>query len=179
MSYETQIEDFNSVGIQAGHKQGALNDAWADFSGIGGYAARGPYDGPMVNFFKERKVTASFRYHDYAPAADNPEHACLFSLKAQGEHVREFGEAATRELLASQGLKLGMIKKVEKDDPDDSANNPYDDNFLKSHTPAQREDRIKSLIKSNATLATRLAKKGGKTVTGQPLQKVGAARYQK
>jgi hypothetical protein len=175
-SYDSHhFEDFQAVGLQEGHKEPAFPDAFDDYSGIGGYAQRGPYDGPMRSFFKERKVTQPHRYNSFAPSADNAEHAAFFSLAAQGAHVKEFGEQATRELLATENLRLGQIKKpVAKSEIADSTN-PFSDKF--SGTPAQKEARIASLINSDGgKFAAQLAKAAGKTITGGPLQAIGAAR---
>lgn len=130
------------------------------------------YDNTSAGDFKKEMLTECSHYFQ-APVADTVEHAAFYSLSAQGAYVREHGEAATRELLKTEGLKLGQVKPAPKAEVTGS-NNPYSPEF--KGTEAQREARIQSLIKSSATLATQLAKAAGKTLTNQPLQKVGQHR---
>jgi hypothetical protein len=158
MSYDAQFADFQAVAIQAGHLQAAIYDAWQDFNS---------FDGPMIDFFKARKETHPHRYHSFVPAADSAEVAATTSLAGQAAHVKEFGADATRELLASFGMKLGQIRAPAKADPAKGENNPYSPEF--KGTPEQREARIQSLIKSSATLAASLAKSCGCTITGQKI----------
>jgi hypothetical protein len=70
-------------------------------------------------------------------------------------------------------MKLGQVRQAPKAEVTGSTN-PYSDEF--KGTPEQREARIQALIKSSATLAAQLAKAAGKTITNQPLRKVGVGR---
>jgi hypothetical protein len=143
----------------------AAEDAWMLFA---------TYDGTARDFFKERKGDKPHWFNNFAPDADSVEHAAFFSLKAQGEFVREHSLPELVELLKTEGLSPGKIKPPVKEDATTGSNNPYSDEF--KGTPAQREARIQSLIKSHATLATQLARKARKTIDGLPLHPVGAAR---
>lgn len=163
MSVFNTFEDFEAFGIRDGHLQSALQDAWLDYSQSG--------DISMREFFKARKETHPHRYKTFVADTNNVGHAAIFSLAAQGAFLREHGEAATVELLKTQGLKLGQVKPAPKADATTGSNNPYSSEF--KGTEAQREARIQSLIKSSATLAGQLAKAAGKTLTNQPLRKVG------
>ena len=156
-------DDFRAIGLSMGMREVAMQDAWLQFA---------TFDGSAREFFAARKQDKPHWFA--APAADTVEHAVFYSLSAQGAYVRERGEAALRELLKTEGLSPGKIKATPKADATTGENNPYSDTFR--GTPEQREARIASLIKSSATLAGQLAKAAGKTITNQPLQKVGQHR---
>lgn len=168
MSVFNLFEDFEAFGIREGHLQSALQDAWQDYGQSG--------DISMREFFKARRETHPHRYQTFVPDAGSVDHACLYSLAAQSAYLKEHGENATREFLASQGLKLGELKPTPKDEVTESTN-PYSDKCKLS--AADKEKKISALIRGNATLATQLAKSAGKTLTGQPLMPVGAARMQR
>jgi hypothetical protein len=168
MSVFMQQDDFEAIGLSKGMREVAFEDAWARFA---------TYDGSAREFFEAMKTECPHYFN--APAADTTEHAAFHSLSAQGAYVREHGEAATRALLATEGLTLGRIKpqaKVDAADKFKGSSNPYADNFAGS--PAEREARIAALInnRDGTRLAAQLAKAAGKSITGQPLQAVGAAR---
>jgi hypothetical protein len=148
-------EDFEAIGRRAGVREVAFEDAWMLFS---------DYEGSAGQFFKDHKED---RPHWYA-ANEVSDHAALYSIDEQAKYVREHGEAAARELLASFELKLGQVKHKPKEAGDGSTN-PYSEKF--AGTPEQREARIASLIKSSAGLATQLARSAGKTITNQPLRR--------
>jgi hypothetical protein len=168
MSVYNLYEDFEAFAIREGHLQSALQDAWQDYSQSG--------DISMSAFLKARRETHPHRYQTFQPDVGNVDHAALYSLAAQSAYLREHGENATREFLASQGLKLGQIKPTPKDEITDSTN-PYSDKCKLS--AAEKEKKISALVRGNAKLATSLAKSAGKTITGQPLMPVGAARMQR
>jgi hypothetical protein len=162
-------DDFRAIGISMGVREIALGDAWLQFAS---------YDGSARDFFSERRSSSdpeTNKAHWFAaPAADTVEHAAFYSLSAQGAYVREHGEAATRELLATEGLTLGKIKPAKADDPEGitGTKNPYSEKFVGSE--AERQARITSIIKQGGTkLAASLAKSAGKTIDNKPLQKVG------
>jgi hypothetical protein len=171
MSTFNLFEDFEAFGIREGHLQSALQDAWMDYSACG--------DISMREFFAERRKTHPHRYNTFTPTDDNPEHAAFFSLAAQGAYLREHGEAATRELLASQGMKLGQVRPPAKVDAETikGSTNPYSPQW--KGTEAQREARIASLINSGTSLASSLARAANRTIDNKPLQLVGAARLGK
>lgn len=160
-------DDFRAIGLSMGVREVALGDAWQLFAS---------FDGSARDFFKEHKTDKGHWFD--APAADTVEHAAFHSLAEQGKYLTERGEAATRELLATEGLKLGQVKPPAKVDADKLSNNPYADNF--KGTPAEKNARIASLIKSGGTsLAASLARAAGKTITGENLLPAGAARMGK
>jgi hypothetical protein len=105
-----------------------------------------------------------------------------FSIGARP--AREHGVAELTEVLRAEGLRPWFVRKSEPVDPAEKvkgANNPYDDAFQFKETPAEKEaerqKRMASLIKQGGTrLAASLARAAGKSITGQPLQKIGAAR---
>jgi hypothetical protein len=149
---------------------GTLRDIIDSYSG----------DGAFIEHIRQSKIDRPQCFN--AVAADTSgDHAAFYSLTAQAAHVREHGEAATRALLADAGLKLGQLLKEQAKDSADTikgANNPYSDSF--KGTPAEREARIASLIKSGgAKLAASLAASAGKTLTNQPLFPVGAERVRR
>lgn len=168
MSVFMLFDDFQAIGLSMGMREVAMQDAWAQFA---------VYDGTARDFFKEKREDKPHWYA--APAADSVGHTAFYSLAAQGAYAKEHGVDATRELLATEGLKLGQVKAPAKADPADAikgAENPYSDAF--KGTPAERDARISSLLKSGGSrLVASLAKSAGKTVTNQPLQPVGAARF--
>lgn len=169
MSVYMQEDDFRAIGLSMNVREVALGDAWLAFAS---------YDGSARDFFTGMKTEKA---HWFNAAADTSFNNPIYtSLSAQGQHAREFGAEATAHLLASAGLKLGQIRPPAKEDGDTvkGANNPYSDTF--KGTPAEREARIASLLKTGGTrLAASLAKAAGKTITGQKLQPVGAARMQR
>jgi hypothetical protein len=158
-------DDFEAIGLSKGMREVAFEDAWARFA---------TYDGSAREFFEAMKTECP---HYFNAAADT-EHAALYSLSAQGAHVKEHGEAATRALLAAEGLKLGQIKPVKVDAADrvKGSSNPYSPEFR--GTEKEREARIAGLInnREGTKLAASLARAQNKSITGQPLQPVGAAR---
>lgn len=162
-------DDFLAIGLSAGLREVAGEDAWLQFA---------DYKGTARDFFKERKEDRPHWFN--APAADTVEHAAFHSLAEQGKYLTEHGEAATRELLATEGLKLGQVKAPAKVDAEKipGANNPYHQNFKGSEI--ERNARIASLIKSGGTsLASSLARAANRTIDNKPLQPVGAGRMGK
>jgi hypothetical protein len=161
-------EDFDAIGLSMGMREVALDDAWARFA---------TYDGSAREFFAKMKTECP--HYFTAPKADTVEHAAFYSLGAQADFVREHGEKATAHLLATENLKLGQVKppaKVDNAEKFKGATNPYSDQF--KGTKAERERQIAALInnRSGTGLAKQLAKAAGKTIAGQPLRPVGAAR---
>jgi hypothetical protein len=165
--------DFRAIGLarKPPIREVALEDAWMRFA---------TYDGSATEFFDESERE---RPHQFvAPAFDTTEHAAFYSLSAQSAYVKEHGESATRALLATEGLAPGRVKPQPKLDAADKVpgtTNPYSDQF--KGTEAEREARIASLInnREGTRLAAQLAKAAGKSITGQPLQPVGAARLKR
>jgi hypothetical protein len=159
-------DDFRAIGLSMGLREVAAQDAWLQFA---------TFDGSAREFFTARKED---KPHWFATqAADTVEHTAFYSVEAQAAYCKEHGEAATRELLATEGLKLGQIKaaKVEDADSIPGARNPYSDQFR--GTEAEREARITSIIRhGGARLATSLALSAGKTITNQPLRTTGQRR---
>jgi hypothetical protein len=153
-------QDFLAIGLANGFREVALPDAWALFAS---------FDGTATDFFKSHRED---KPHWYGAKVDNSaEHPEFYSIKAQGEHVKAHGEASCISLLATAGLKLGGTIKAPAEDADNVSNNPYHDDFLKTHTLEQREVRIASLIKSGGSaLVNQLAFKAGKSVLGTPLK---------
>ncbi len=163
-------DDFEAIGLAKGMREVAFEDAWARFA---------TFDGSAREFFEAMKEECPHYFS--APATDTVEHAAFCSVEAQGAFVREHGEAALRDLLKTEGLTPGRVKKAAAVDPADKIkgeNNPYSDSYR--GTPAEREARISSLIRQGGTrLASQLAKAAGKTITGQKLQPTGTARVQR
>jgi hypothetical protein len=96
----------------------------------------------------------------------------LYSVKAQGDHVREHGEAATRALLKANGLTLGQIKPRPKQDASTikGQNNCYSDAWR--GTPEQRQAKIASMIRSLGTKkVAEIAAAAGRRIDGSPLTK--------
>jgi hypothetical protein len=151
--------DFEAICLAAGMKKSAIVDALAQF----------PDDEtPVTQWLPAQRAE---KPHWFEQAADNkaPE---LYSLKAQAAHVIANGEAATRALMAANGMQLGQVKPAAKEDAETvtGARNPYSDKF--HGTQAERQARIASLIKSGGTkLAASLAKSAGKKIDGSPLNK--------
>jgi hypothetical protein len=155
-------DDFVAIGLGMGFREVAAEDAWLLYA---------EYEGTARDFFREHKED---RPHWFAApaAASNSEHPVFYSVDEQVVYHREHGEAELRELLAKSGLKPGQVKPGAKEGTADikGANNPYSDEFLKSHTPAERDARITSLIKSGGTaLAASIARAAGKNVMNQKL----------
>jgi hypothetical protein len=145
----------------------AISDAWDRFA---------LFDGTVTEFLDESEKE---RPHWFAaPGTDTTEHAALYSLSEQAAYLKANGEGATRALLAAEGLKLGQIKPVKVDAADSvkGSSNPYSPEFR--GTEKEREARIASLInnREGTKLAASLARAQNKSITGQPLQPVGAAR---
>lgn len=160
-------DDFEAIGRQFGANELAADDAWMDFA---------TFDGSAREFYAARKVTHPHRFTSFAPADDSAEHLAFTSLSGQAAHVKEFGEAATRELMASQGMKLGQIRAPAKNEITESTN-PWSDQCKLS--PDAREKAISLLIRTQPTKAASLARSAGKQITGQPLMPVGAARLKR
>jgi hypothetical protein len=159
-------DDFRSIGLSMGVREVALGDAWLQFA---------TFDGSAREFFTARKTDKPHWYA--APAVETPEHMAFYSLGAQSAFVKEHGEQAARELLATEGLKLGQVKPAKAADAESikGQNNPYSDQYKGSE--AERQARISSLIKSGGTkLAASLALSAGKTIDNKPLRKVGPGR---
>jgi hypothetical protein len=160
--------DFDGIMLRHGIREVALDDAWMVY---------GDYEGTASEFAKAQQTE---RPHWFAvPVAESSDEKCLFSVEEQSRYARANGEAALLSLLKANGLSPGRVLPPVKSDPADAirgANNPYADNF--KGTPAEREAAIARLINNrNGTgLATQLARAAGKTLTGQKLQLVGAAR---
>jgi len=153
--------DIRAIALARGLREVALGDVIRQF----------PDDG-ITSLAEWLESVRAEKPHWFAVVTDGTENeAVLTSLSAQGTYVREHGEAAARELLARNGLKLGEIKAPTKDEPPKGANNPFDLKAWRG-TPAEREARIASIIKSGGTrFAASLAKSAGVSITGQPLKK--------
>jgi hypothetical protein len=158
-------DDFVAIGLSAGLREVAAEDAWMLFA---------TYDGTARDFFKERKGDKPHWFNNFAPAADSTEHAAFHSLAGQAAFLKEHSLPELVELLKTVGLSPGKIKTPVNVDATTGSTNPYSDEFV--GTAAQKEARIASLIRSSATLAGQLARSAGKTITNQPLNPVGAAR---
>jgi hypothetical protein len=161
MSLWAQRDDFEAFAKLQGHvmSQTALDDAWEDFT---------KFKGGMVDFHADRKTRCPHRYTQPKPEPLT-DHAALYSLAEQAAYVKEHGEAATRELLANFGVKLGELKPKRPVEIAGS-NNPYSDDF--KGTEEERQARIRSLLASGTRLPTSLAKAAGKSITGQPLKAI-------
>jgi hypothetical protein len=158
-------DDIKALALAAGIREVAMQDVLLQF----------PNDGAQ-SFAAWLASVKAERPHWFDIVTDGTE-AALFSLKAQGEHVKANGEAATRELLAKHGLKLGQVKSPATDDDTTikGAANPFSKAYR--GPPDEREARIASIIKSGGTrLAASLAKSAGVSITGQPLQTVEGRR---
>jgi hypothetical protein len=157
-------EDFDEAAKYNGHlmtPKNVLEDAWQDFT---------TFSGTMAEFHKDRKVRCPHRY--VAPVADTSEHeALLYSAEEQRKYATAHSVEELASILEANGLKLGHVKKQPKADPAEMEgdNNPYSDGFLKTHTPAQREAKIHSLLATTPTLAQQLSAKAGKNLMGQKL----------
>ena len=168
MGVYNSIDDFEAFMLSAPNpmREIVLKDAWPRFK-------LPKYDDTSMRDFKKEMLTECPHYFA-APAADTVEHTAFYSLAAQAAHVKEFGEAATAELLRTEGLTLGRIKPAKADSAENipGAKNPYSDQF--KGTEEQRQARISSLIKQGGTkLAASLARSSNKTIDGRPLQTVG------
>jgi hypothetical protein len=167
MSYQSEFSDFTAFANQKGHKQAAIADAWDDFAGLNGYRSRGAYNGPMHQFFDERKETHAFRYN--TAAVEQPGHPALYNLTAQTAYFKEVGQQACTELLTANGLKLGQIKPAPKDEAVPDNSNPYSPKFR--GTPAEKEAAINGLIRRLGTAkANTFANGQGYSVDGRPLR---------
>lgn len=159
MSVFMTQDDFAAIALVDGVREVALGDAWLRFA---------DYKGSVREFLKEIKPECP--HYWAAPAADTPDNAALYSVKAQGDYVREHGEAAARSMLASEGLTLGKIRSAPKPDHSGS-NNPYG---LPASDP-KRMEKIIALISSanpnSARLAASLAASAGCRIDGTKIPK--------
>jgi hypothetical protein len=163
MSVYSSFDDFRAIGLRMGMREVALQDAWD--------LRFNTYDGSMTEFFTAMKTEAP--HYFAAPVENSVEHAAFYSLGAQAAYCREHGEAATRDLLATEGLRLGQIKPAVKI-AFDKDNNPYDRVTYRG-SEAGRQKAIADLIKSKPSLSADLAHKAGRTIDDLPLRPVGAA----
>ena len=94
------------------------------------------------------------------------------TLKDAGDFVKKYGEKVYNETKLAYGcddtLRAGT-KPGPKDNKPKQADrgNPYNE----GGDPARRMERIIALVKSNATLATSLAKSAGMRLDGTPIPK--------
>jgi hypothetical protein len=162
MSIYNLREDFDEAAKHQGHLMSprALEDAWDDFT---------TYNGTMIDFHKDRKVRCPHRYA--VPVADTTKEPALYSVEEQRKYAQAHGVEALTALLSANGLKgPGFVKpSLVRADEMTGANNPYDDRYLKTHTPAQREAKIHSLVTTSPTLANQLSAAAGKNVMGEKL----------
>jgi hypothetical protein len=152
-------KDFEAICLANGMMKSAVQDAFAQF----------PDDGTAASeWVPQQRATKPHWFRQ--PADDSlPE---LYSLTAQSAHVKAHGEAETRALLAANGLKLGEIKAAPKVDEKTIkvADNPY--SHQSRLTPAERQKKIASMIRSMPTHAVAsIAKAAGKKIDGTPLNK--------
>lgn len=152
--------DFKTICIGAGIRKEALPDAWLAYEEAGN-------DKPVTEWIEAARKPSP---HWFAAITDGTERA-LFGLAAQGEYVREHGEAAARKFLAGHGLKLGEIKRPPKDEPAKTkgTDNPWSDACKLS--PADREAKMASIIRQGTKFAASMAASAGKTITGGPLRR--------
>ncbi|MHC6156583.1 hypothetical protein ACVSQB_33005 [Bradyrhizobium elkanii] len=146
---------------QLGVVPSAQNDVDLLFEEQGG-------DAPFSKWLDEQRAS---RPHWFAPQAD-ASLEILHSVKAQGDHVRQHGEAATRALLKANGLTLGQIKPRPKEDGSalKGVTNPYSDAWR--GTPEQRQIKIASLIRAMGTRkVAEIAAAAGRRIDGSPLTK--------
>ncbi len=173
MSLFSTLEDFEAIMLSPPDpmREVVLADAWERFK-------LPKYNDTSARVFKTEMKTECAHYFA-VPHVDTTEHAAFHSLSAQAAYCREHGEAATAELLKTEGLKLGQIKPPAKVDPAETfkgSTNPYSDAF--KGTKEQREAAIARLInnRDGTALASQLARAANRSITGQKLQAVGAAR---
>lgn len=95
----------------------------------------------------------------------------LFSIDAQGRYVKQHGEEALVELLATQNLRPGETLKAPKPDASDTKgeSNPWSKAF--KGDDAEREARKASIIRSGTKFAASMAASAGVYISGAPLKK--------
>jgi len=95
----------------------------------------------------------------------------LFSIDAQGRYVKQHGEDALVELLATQNLRPGETLKAPKPNGSDTKgeSNPWSKQF--KGTDAEREARKTSIIRSGTKFAASMAASAGVYISGAPLKK--------
>jgi hypothetical protein len=165
-------EDMRALARQQGVREVAFQDC------ILGYDDTEPF----VTYLKRIKPEKPHWWN--APEVETVENKIFYSLAAQSEYVKAHGEKATADLLATEHLKLGQVKAPVKVDPlakIKGVSNPYDDAW--KGTEEARQAAIVALLASKDPDALRrvasLAKAGGRSISGQKLQPVGAARFAK
>jgi hypothetical protein len=171
-------EDFDAIALSRKSpklpvREVALDDLWMVFA---------TYDGTAKAFFDEQETA---RPHAFAVTVDpESENEIFTNVGKQAEYCREHGEVETARLLATAGLKLGQVRAPAKVDPlanVKGVSNPYDNAW--KGTEEARQKAIVALLASKDPDALRrvasLAKAGGRSISGQKLQPVGAARFAK
>ena len=149
----------------------ALDDLWMVFA---------TYDGTASAFFDEQETVRPYCYG--AAAGGESENEIFTDIGKQAAFCAEHGELETARELSKVGLKLGHVRPPKKVDPlanVKGVSNPYDDAW--KGTEEARQKAIVALLASKDPDALRrvssLAKAGGRSISGQKLQPVGAQRF--
>jgi len=158
------LDDFKFRALSEGYKATAIDP---DYEAYADYVANGGTDSAGQWIEAQRKS----RPHVFEIATDGNEPA-LFSVDAQAAYITANGAAALSQLLASNGLKIGQVKKPEPQDQSKikGETNPYSPQFR--GTEEERAARINSIIVGLGTkTASAMAKSAGKTIANQPLRR--------